>query len=754
MIVQKRDFRKRKGRNVFFLLQAIPILILFMLVFFVIANRNINNSPNSIVERYGGMTGKVIDSLSLSSAIYNSSDLLDGTFTIAFASGDFLPLDTNFSFKIASQYPIYYVCEDGTAYEWKDINGSYVDPSPLDLCGDAEEIHYNCTDNNYGKRCCAYGVNGAILGNLDCSTGSVCGEECISLVVKTLQTLISESTTPDRGNFTTAAYRNNSQQIPWVTSGPGVGWCFNTSGGSLPPPTPLPQTLATCIDGDGNNGENSSLVKTDCQDWTSNYSAYGDDVCSNNSYVIERYCGDFHILDDCALCTNVQCKYTGSSEEGWYADCPKERLIMSGKCSVLDPGKYAPVCVPVEDSYWRSDASYCKPKIIPCNSSCSDGRCLIFGIDTCSGWTSNAYSIPFDNVGIRAPSQTGRYNMEVSGSVNTTVLTNYITSFVVNAFHRACVNKTCVYIEGPGTSDCDNDDDCNCEPDWTYGPWSDCINGQMQRTKVDLSNCMDPRTETQPCQNCTSTWFCAWQQCSSGTVQQKICSDAQRCDSSNVSYVSDSRVCCVENWKKTWGSCANGVKAANYQDLNNCGTEFLKPAAETRDCGFLPDVFTKWYTWVIVVLILAMVFLILLFTVFKKPKLGYEPRTYSSSLGNNNVGREASALGPSYSSAASKTSSTASLGAMNVYGGAKEVKTETKTRTKRATKKTELSEQAGARAVAATAKESEQPAEYPTELITYIREAMAAGATKDEIKAKLLEVGWDEKTVNDILSSL
>ena len=114
----------------------------------MITNKTVENNQNIIVGKFTkvqGVTGNIVNNLGLSSADYNSSDLLDGTLTIVFNRGDFLPLNTSFSFRIYAQYPVDYVCSDGTVYEWKDINGQDVSPSPINLCGEIEEMNYSCT---------------------------------------------------------------------------------------------------------------------------------------------------------------------------------------------------------------------------------------------------------------------------------------------------------------------------------------------------------------------------------------------------------------------------------------------------------------------------------------------------------------------------------------------------------------------------------------------------------------------------------
>ncbi|MCX6742348.1 MAG: hypothetical protein NTX24_04230 [Candidatus Pacearchaeota archaeon] len=734
MIVQKRDFRKREGRNVFFLLQAVPFFILAVLVIFLITNKDTGTYPNSIVGRHAetlGITGNVINTLGLSNMTYNSGDLLGGNLTVAFGSGDFLPLGTNFSFRLFVQYPIDYVCEDGSIYEWRDIEGLYVDPSPIDFCGDDVETHRNCTSTLYGKQCCQYGVNGAIYGNLDCLTGKVCGEECLNPSINTLQNLISKSTTPDRGNYTTAAYKNNSQPIPGITptSGPGVGYCFNTSG-----PSYTPYVSVTCNDSDGE----ASWIKGTCVDGAGSYSDY---CVYNNAF--ETYCKQDIIQYNCSKCSAPFCGAIKTFNEGWYANCtgePRPHLIGYFACHDLDPSIYAPKCMMPEKMGWAL-MPYCSLKSVSCSGTCSDGACDI-GLGNCSGWTSNAYAIPFDRLGIYTPSRGGKYNLEVRGYWNTTTISLFTTSFNVTARHKTCVNGACRYVNGFGIDDCDSSDECGCDPEWVYGSWSDCVNGYAYRNKIDVNNCSANRIENKSCQDCTSSWFCTWQQCSAGSAQQKICADAMRCNPSNISYLSDSRPCCIEGWKATSGSCANDVKIVSYQDINNCETEFLKPSTETVGCGgLLPEIFAKWYFWVIVVLVLAIVFLILFFTVFHKSRYDSEvesiasPRDLQSS---RLIEREDSNL--------SKREEIEEKEDV-------EIKHRRAGRVTKKVAKKEIKEPEQKFDTVEKIK-TDKLSEYPIELISYIKSAMASGVSKEEVRAKLLEVGWQEEVVDGILAEL
>ena len=105
--------------------------------------------------------------------------------------------------------------------------------------------------------------------------------------------------------------------------------------------------------------------------------------------------------------------------------------------------------------------------------------------------------------------------------------------------------------------------------------------------------------------------------------EQNICHDAMNCDPSNVSYISDLRACCTENWKGTWGDCINNIETLNYQDLNNCWTEYSKPSPETKECNAsILDIFQKWYFWVIIAGILVIIFVIVLIIMLSRQKKG------------------------------------------------------------------------------------------------------------------------------------
>ena len=141
------------------------------------------------------------------------------------------------------------------------------------------------------------------------------------------------------------------------------------------------------------------------------------------------------------------------------------------------------------------------------------------------------------------------------------------------------------------------------------------------------------------------------------------CRDIYRCNPENYTYL-QLRDCCIEEWDCKWGPCENGIQEKICEDLNNCGTEFTKPAYETRSCGKV----IAWWTWLIIVLVLLGIIIAVLVGTGRIPLLK------------------------------------------------KKVKTE----------------------------------EYP-ELREYIKKAREQGMSKEQIRTKLVGIGWPENIVDDAL---
>lgn len=610
-IVQKFDRRKREKNF------SIPILPLIILAILAIA---LTFLPGKIVSKVSSGTFLQLDKIN-----YRGNQQLEGKFKINLSEGDFLPLNTNVTFNILAYFPWYYVCENGDAYKWCDANGTSLisnescDPATI-LATDSPEEFF-CNGNTaleprsclaYDKKCCKYGVAGNVYINLNC-TGTpepfgYCGDYCVATQdVFTLQQLIEKSTTPGKGNFTNALYKywNGTHSIPFPgqPSGFGVGYCYNTS--SI---EPHPQIYESCNDSDGIN----PYIRGSCRDIYSREEIY--DSCVDGN-VGENFCGEGPFIRryECSSCSKPECKYIGTDSEGWYANCfGQQVLIKYAECGNL-PSSYAPVCLngTFGVGWYEPYRCYSMTMMIE-NCNCSNGACA--ANVNCSGW-NNSYEIPLGNLyalGLqKTPSKSAYYLLVVNINYNDTFIVpkDSIRAgfFVVEQpRHKACVNYSCVYVAGEGDDECSSDADCSCEPNWSFGPWSACINGVQYANVTDLNGCLPPRIVSRACQ-VQAVWNCAWQKCN-GSIQEKLCVCISNCDASNMSYVAETRVCCVEDWIcSQWSKCENGFKKRTCQDVRGCNTTFTKPL-EIEACRETKE--TLLYT-LIAILAIVIVFLLI-----------------------------------------------------------------------------------------------------------------------------------------------
>ncbi|MBT7025345.1 hypothetical protein HN971_02445 [archaeon] len=78
---------------------------------------------------------------------------------------------------------------------------------------------------------------------------------------------------------------------------------------------------------------------------------------------------------------------------------------------------------------------------------------------------------------------------------------------------------------------------------------------------------------------CESAWSCsAWEDCEEG-IQKRSCEDRRDCFVP-TSVPDSTRYCdgtCVEDWECTWSGCSNGYTVPDCNDINRCGTSFIRP---------------------------------------------------------------------------------------------------------------------------------------------------------------------------------
>ncbi|MCL6579098.1 MAG: hypothetical protein K6T73_06885 [Candidatus Bathyarchaeota archaeon] len=252
---------------------------------------------------------------------------------------------------------------------------------------------------------------------------------------------------------------------------------------------------------------------------------------------------------------------------------------------------------------------------------------------SCEYWDNN-YVAYLSNLGLRSPDYEGNYILNASVVHGNVVMSYYTTTFEVRAeepTHKVCQNGQCVIVAGEGEDQCDESADCRgvCNEYWQYTPWSSCVDGKKQRECYDARHCNTTFNKPTACVKvgnkyfemqscCVQEWSCDdWSVCyeyRGETIQSMTCEDIHKCDPQNYTSVLV-RNCCIEEWDCKWGPCVGGRQEKVCVDLNNCGSEFTKPAPETRSCQGV-----AWWVWVIIgVVIVGIILTILLSTgAFKK----------------------------------------------------------------------------------------------------------------------------------------
>jgi len=595
MIIQKRDYRKRETKGF-----SMPLYPLFILIVLVIALFLLPNPTSSVTY-----------DLDVNKTEYNANEELNIILDLGIEVEELLPLDTKIQFDIFGAYPAYYMCDDGDAFLWVDINGTDVSPTGqpwVDFCNEVDLEMHNCSD--YSKICCPYGVKGKNYANLLCEDISgepgYCGDICNDRIEFELIDLIHASSTPNKGHFISGEfkYKSGDEIISLNGFGDGVA---NYNNGTVPIPDPY--ISATCNDSDG--GINYYLNGR-CQDGVNKF----DDMCIGESLLREYYCKNDELEDSCGSCGDVICDRIGTGMEGWYVNCsdgehgpiapPGEYLT----CEGLDPDIYAPICV--NESVWVFPA-YCASETPYCSGNCYSGVCN-YSSSNATGW-DNHYIINLKDLNLKSPSIRGYYYLFINILWNETNIIpkdklNTTFKTLIDPRHRACINESCVWVDGEGEDQCSEDSDCECVSNWSCTNWTSCINGVKTKYCYDENGCRENRTITQNCSgSCTPSWSCSWNQCGLGSNQEYVCTDIYNCNPSNSTYTAQLRPCCVEDWQCTsWGKCEYGTQTRTCTDSENCGTEFNKPA-ETQNCE---ERKTSDFLLIILIIIIAGLIVVLL----------------------------------------------------------------------------------------------------------------------------------------------
>jgi|GEM_PF-3943757 len=347
------------------------------------------------------LTGKVLDSVSLSQQAYAPNSKLTGTFKLTFKEGDLIPKDSMVYFVLqAPKCPKYFVCNSTKYIEWCNYTGTSCDcisQSQINArCGgSANIIPTDCgafdticcpTDlgiGDYYKNLNCKDGNGNIVTDYECWGNGYCQDE---IEARSLEELISFSSTPNLGNYTSGPYNNVDGNEP-TGSGQGFGYCNNA--GSLGfagiiglATSSVPSPLCT----DSDNGQDiytkgtctdqfsspSSLPKTDsCSEFDNSLTEYfcKDDMCRSQKFICPE--GYSCIDGACKQVQQVKCVDSDiNSNEPYYT---------YGYCT--DKNNPNPVYDSCSD--WNSKDLYeyicvkdsCTTEKYSCPYGCLDGKC-------------------------------------------------------------------------------------------------------------------------------------------------------------------------------------------------------------------------------------------------------------------------------------------------------------------------------------------------------------------------------------------
>lgn len=144
-----------------------------------------------------------------------------------------------------------------------------------------------------------------------------------------------------------------------------------------------------------------------------------------------------------------------------------------------------------------------------------------------------------------------------------------------------------------------------CTGNWSCTNWTNCVSRLQTRTCTDLNNCstaVSPDTQ-QSCGTphhhggggCTENWSCtSWSECSNG-LQTRTCTDLEECGttSNKPATVQSCTVTCTPYWScGEWSECLDGKQSQLCEDSNKCLANYSY--ASSRDCCAENWQFVEW----------------------------------------------------------------------------------------------------------------------------------------------------------------
>jgi hypothetical protein len=316
--------------------------------------------------------------------------------------------------------------------------------------------------------------------------------------------------------------------------------------------------------------------------------------------------------------------------------------------------------------------------------------------NNCALWNpKNFYGISLAALGLEAPEDMGYYNLSMMLSYNGKIMGQNSQVFEVTkrnttGHHHVCNSANqCIQVAGSGNNDC--------------GSTSDCLRGGNNGNYT-----------------CVESWVFddSWTQCID-SMQTRVCYDQRNCGTIRlkpatciwdgtryVETISCQSNPCTEDWQCEWRCMNTGQEIKVCTDVNNCGTQQFKPAEESRPCK--TSIFKAWWFWGAIAAILIAVFLLILFLVIL-PNAKKKKKTEKHELEEEDIEKEE----------------------------------------KEKSKKNEAAEAAGEKEEEAQS----QDRSAADALKTYVKDAKAAGMSKDEIEEKLVGAGWPKDAVDEAVKT-
>lgn len=332
-----------------------------------------------------------------------------------------------------------------------------------------------------------------------------------------------------------------------------------SDGACRQPPTP------ECNDTDG--GRNYR-VKGTCTDAFGSFTDNCLVMPPSPAKLIEYYCsGNTPVTNStipgmCSSCGTPYCVFNNPNKaNGWYALCNGVETFIKSVDSCDNREK--PICIG-ED--WMNP-SRCVSENPDCTYGCENGACRASNY-TCAGW-DNTYLIDLTKTGLKVPSSNGNYYFTISLTYTTlppppiqkTNMTSASALFSVTGSHNG----------GGGGGGGDTH----------YG----CRNREC--TKISGSGNDQCDNSAECTTQCNENWLCSeWSDCVN-SQRTRTCTDQNSCGTyyTRPSLVETCIPGCTPIWQcSDWSYCKAGEQQTQVcEDLNNCNPG-NSSYMQTRDC--------------------------------------------------------------------------------------------------------------------------------------------------------------------------